>query len=458
CKSNELEEEITDIISHDKNLMALSTRKDIDSIINHVVVESKPYAWGAEIDIGIWEIAFSRENEAQEGKEYTFGTEEPITDFRFDLTWSIEGALDTFPPGDYFGSGSYSNFTLPLTRPDGREGIQMPIAGPIGTPDSWGEIRIETVNPPTANSITVKFYLICEHPRSFDDKIVFSASLTCHAEGIGQPKTYSGEAIDEMTYQDRFIGRRKRTFTLDYLEPGDTQARQAAERILAGLRRIRVYYDCEVRGMPHLRLMNTVPLTEPKANLCEKKLQVIKLVDNMQVANYTAEVGLMERKIASAVPWYWETAEHDFIINTQEQLIQTFKFVFDSEITSYKFNHNYSLDATIKWGKLWIIVTHDCHGEGSDENFDLPYSLDINVYSEQFPDVPLRFGTLTINLIEETSTSVEVEYKLAVEDSPIWDWFWPIDWLGTLSIEAQFASQSPGTDPGDAPSDQPHYP
>ncbi|GAH88639.1 unnamed protein product, partial [marine sediment metagenome] len=157
----------------------------------------------------------------------------------------------------------------------------------------------------------------CIREQHYDNAIVFSATLTCHAGGIGQPETYKGEAIDEASYQDRYIGRRKRTFTLDYLEPGDIQARQAAERILAGLRKIRTYYDCGVRGMPHLRLMDTVALTEPKADLSARKLQVIKLVDSMEVANYMGEVGLMERKIPSATPTYWETAEHDFIINTQ---------------------------------------------------------------------------------------------------------------------------------------------
>ncbi|GAH42164.1 unnamed protein product, partial [marine sediment metagenome] len=33
-----------------------------------------------------------------------------------------------------------------------------------------------------------------------------------------------------------------------------------------------------------------------------------------------------------------------------------------------------------------------------------------------------------------------------------------VDWLGTLSCHAQFASQIPGVDAGDSPLDQPHYP
>ncbi|MBA7594671.1 hypothetical protein ES703_01618 [subsurface metagenome] len=446
CKSNELEEEVTDTISHDKNLMALSTRKDIDSITNHVVVESRPYQIGADVEIGIWEITFSRRPEAEKGKEFDFVSDEFVENFRFDLTWNLQCSQWL---GDCVGFGSETNIELPFTS-------TLPLAGAIGCTKIYGHLYIEPVAF-DSNHITVKFYLDCIHDQHYDNAIVFSATLTCRAGGIGQPETYKGEAIDEASYQDRYIGRRKRTFTLDYLEPGDTQARQAAERILMGLRKIRTYYDCGVRGMPHLRLMDTVTLTEPKANLSQKKLQVIKLVDSMEVANYMGEVGLMERKIPSAVPWYWETAEQDFIINTREQLIQTFKFIFDSEIISYKFGHNYSVDAsTTPYGFVPLFPSQDCHGEGADENFDLPYTLSINVYSEQFPDIPWPLGTLTISLIEATSTSIEVQYTLEVPEAE--HWLWPIDWLGTLSVKAQFASQSPGTDGGDAPPDQPHYP
>ncbi|GAH53582.1 unnamed protein product, partial [marine sediment metagenome] len=88
--------------------------------------------------------------------------------------------------------------------------------------------------------------------------INFTVSLTCRGEGIGQPETYRGEAIDEVTYQDRYIRRRKKTFVLEYLEPGNTAARQAAFALLASLRNIQVYYNCSIRGLPYLNLMDTV--------------------------------------------------------------------------------------------------------------------------------------------------------------------------------------------------------
>ncbi|GAH43614.1 unnamed protein product, partial [marine sediment metagenome] len=71
--------------------------------------------------------------------------------------------------------------------------------------------------------------------------------------------------------------KQKKTFVLEYLEPGDTQARQAAYALLASLRKIRVYYNCSIRGLPHLRLMNTVALTAPDLELSSKNMQVIKL-------------------------------------------------------------------------------------------------------------------------------------------------------------------------------------
>ncbi|GAH56652.1 unnamed protein product, partial [marine sediment metagenome] len=135
-------------------------------------------------------------------------------------------------------------------------------------------------------------------------------------------------------------------------------------------------------------------------------------------------------------------------------LVQTHKFIFDSEILSgYRFSHSYSLDVM---SHPHFLIPIEYHGEGTDENFVLPYTLRIylEAVGREYPPAP--FGTLTISLVEETSTSIEVKYKL--EPISLFAWTWPLDWLGTLSCHVQFASQSPGTDPGDAPPDQPHYP
>ena len=457
CKSNVLETTITENISYDTNLMDISTRKDIDSIVNHVVVESKPFQLGVEVEIGQVSITFPSRSAAESGKEKQFYLDEFMKNFLFDLDWSIECMKLGFVI--CIGTGAKENFELPLRDTDGIEGIELYLSGSIFCSPSYGRLHIETVSI-DAEQIVVKSYINIHSTTAYDNIINFTSTLSCKGEGIGQPETYRGEAIDEVSYQDRFIKKQKKTFVLEYLEPGDTQARQAAYALLASLRKIRVYYDCSIRGLPHLRLMNTVALTVPDLDLSSKNMQIIKISDNMQVANYTAEIGLLERKIVTKTPFYWYPVEHDFIINTMDQLTQTIKFTFNAEIDKYNFSHIYKLFVTTS-SINEDASTRDCYGEGEDNNFDLPYTVDILVYyRKDGMDIPITFGNLEITLIEETSTSIEIKYSLAIRGG-IWApllWLFPIDWLGTLSLYVEFKSTGDIAEPGDAPPDEPHYP
>jgi len=460
CKSNALQTTITEEISHDTNLMDISTRKDIDSIVNHVVVESKPFQLGVEVEIGQVAISFLSQTFAISGAERRFFLDEFMRNFRFGLNWSIECM------GPWYlgwpvctGTGTKEDFELPLRGPDGKEGIELHLSGSLFCTDSFGRLHIETVSV-DAEQIVAKIYIDIYSPEFYNEIIDFHADLTCKGEGIGQPETYRGEAIDEVSYQDRFIKKQKKTFVLEYLEPGDTQARQAAYALLASLRKIRVYYNCFVRGLPHLRLMNTVALTVPDLDLSAKNMQVIKLSDNMQIANYMGAIELLEKKIVTKTPFYWYPVEHDFIINETSQLTQTVKFTFNAEIDKYNFSHIYKLFVTTS-ALNEDITNRDCYGEGEDDDFDLPYSVDILVYYRKWGmDIPLEFGTLTISLIEETSTSIEIQYQLEVRGG-IWSfifWLWPIDWLGTLSLYVEFKREGEIVESGNAPQDEPHYP
>ncbi|GAH43612.1 unnamed protein product, partial [marine sediment metagenome] len=190
-----------------------------------------------------------------------------------------------------------------------------------------------------------------------------------------------------------------------------------------------------------------------------------------QVANYTTEIGLLERKIVTKVPFYWFPAEHDFIINTTDQLTQTIKFGFNAEIDKYNFSHIYKLFVTKSYSWPWgdVVFAKDYYGEGEDNNFDLSYELPYTVtilvyYRKGGMDIPLEFGTLTISLVEKTSTSIEIKYILRptggdpAHPLPISYWEWPIDWLGTLSLYVEFKREGEIAEPGDAPPDEPHYP
>ncbi len=461
CKSNELETTVTEDISHDTNLMDIRTRKDIDSIINHIVVESKPYALGIEVEIGQVSITFPSRASAESGAERRFYLDEFMENFRFDLTWDIEVAKII---AICTGTGERGDFELPLRDNDGIEGIELSLSGSLFCSASYGRLHIETVSI-DAEQIVIKMYIVIHDTREYYNTINFHATLSCKGEGIGQPETYRGEAIDEVSYQDRYIKKQKKTFVLEYLEPGDTQARQAAYALLASLRKIRVYYDCSIRGLPHLRLMNTVALTAPDLELSGKNMQIIKISDNMQVANYISEIGLMERQIVTKVPFYWYPIEHDFIINQTSELIQTIKFAFNAEIDTFTCNHFYKLFvATSSLSEE--VFTKDCYGEGEDKNFTLPFSVDILVYfRKEGQDIPIMFGNLEIMLVEATSTSLEIRYELTVQTYrngvyiPSEEmWTWPIDWLGTLSLYVTFKRQGEIAEPGDAPPDEPHYP
>ncbi|GAH64871.1 unnamed protein product, partial [marine sediment metagenome] len=185
CKSNALETTVTEEISHDTNLMDISTRKDIDSIVNHVVVESKPFQLGTEVEIGQIDITFPSQTSATTGKERRFYLDEYMRNFRFDLNWNIECM------GPWYlgwpvctGTGTKENFELPLRDTDEKEGIELRLSGDLRCTNSFGRFHIETVSI-DAEQIVIKAYIDIYSPAFYNETINFSATLSCKGEGIG---------------------------------------------------------------------------------------------------------------------------------------------------------------------------------------------------------------------------------------------------------------------------------
>lgn len=445
CKSNALINSV-DSIAENTHLLSLSSRKDIDSIVNHVVVESKPWILAGERkSLGSWDIAHSKTYEADNWIEYTFEFGEYATDLIFDLNWSIT-LYNVW--GTYVGAGTEEDFTLPAD-------IRGKVRGLWG-PQTFGEMQIRTVEV-DAYHITIKFRIHWYHYEEWYTGMKFDATLTVKGITVGQPVTYIGEAVDEASFQSMWIGEKPRTFTLEYLEPGIEAAQQAAESLLSILSKLTTYYDCLVRGMPHLRLLDTVKITSAAASLSAKEMQVIKLIDSLKVGDYKTNLGLMIKTVpVVVVPDYWTPEWHEFYMRSEADETQTFTWGFRTEIIGRFFRHEWTL-------KLHHPKFAGLRGEFSGANYnieDLPYTETLKV---TFGGDPKDFADLEITLVSETPKTVKVQYKLTLKSGWEWDgysengpfgWklFLQIEYWGKLACIPDFSYEVQGT------LSLPHYP
>lgn len=438
CRSNELTS-VVDAIKDDTHLMSLSSRVDVEDIVNHVVVMSKPYLLaGDRTTLGTWSVEFTRVPRARDGEEHTFEFEY-ATELLCDLSWSMT-CQNVW--GEYIGSGIEGNFSLPLD-------LKVSVRGLWGWFD-YGEIHIETLEVDSTH-LTVKFWVEVYNARAWYSAIEFEATLTLKGFIVGQPITYVGEAIDEASFHDMWIGEKKQEFTLEYLEPGTEVAQQAAEALLSNLCKLKTYYDCLVRGMPHLRLLDTLTVTEPTALLDAKQTQVIKMVDNLKLGDYRTDLGLVVKEIpVVATPHYWTPEWYEFIISSEATASQTYTWSFNSAILGYYFRHE------------WFVTIHSpkflTERVGANYDIDLPYSEMLQIRNRE--GTLIDFVTLSITLIEATASSVEIRYSLTLAEGFDWThWSGPegvfpiaVAFVGKLACIPEFSYEVVG------PASLPHYP
>jgi len=445
CKSNELTP-VVDAIKHDTHLMSLSSRIDIEDIVNHVVVKSKPYILaGDRTTLDSWEVEFTRTGHAQDGEEHTFDFEY-ATELVCDLSWSISVSNIW---GEYIGSGTKTDLGFPVNE-------VVTVTGLWG-PQDYGEINI-TVLEVDSMHLVVKFWVHCYHFEAWYTGFLFEATLTLKGLTVGQPITYVGEAIDEASFHDMWIGEKKQEFTLEYLEPGTEVAQQAAEALISNLCKLKTYYDCQVRGMPHLRLLDTLTVTEPTALLDAKQTQVIKMVDNLKLGDYRTNLGLVVKEVpVAATPHYWTPEWYEFIINSAATATQTYTWSFRSAILGYYFKHEWFVElnsSRFPWGKIGT----SAEATGANYNVELPYSETLQVRDSSGDLVD--FATLSITLVEATAMSVEVQYSLTLLGNFDWSYFsddvrrWPIavNFVGKLACIPEFSYEVVG------PESLVHYP
>lgn len=445
CKSNRIRDAV-DTVSHDTQLINLSSRRDTDEIINHVIVESKPYQIAGErTTLDSLEINFDSRPKGEAGIEHTFYFDEYSTELVFDLTWSLEVQKLA---GTYMGSGDKEDFTLPLMEEVWVKG------GLFGSNVKYGKIYIQ-VSEADSLHIVLKFWVDCIHPKDwYNTPYDFSATLTVKGITIGQPITYIGEAIDEASFHDMWIGEKRRTFTFEYLEPGIDIAQQAAESLLSIFHKLPTYYDCEVRGMPHLKLLDTVKVTEPTANLLETEMQVIKLVDNMRIGDYKTNLGLMVKEVpVIKAPSYWTPEWQEVEIYSEATDHGQLGWNFDSRIIGYSFR----LEWKVEFNSPFFPKAPE--HSGADYNIaDLPY--DVTIQGLTPAENLIDLGILQIRLSAAAESWVEIDYTFTLAENWTWDDYetfdarWRVDPRLTIKIACipEFSYETVG------PEDLPHYP
>jgi len=408
CKSNRIRNAV-DTVSYDTQLINLSSRRDTDEIVNHVIVESKPYQIAGErTTLDTLDVDFNSRPKSETGIEHTFYFDEYTTELVFDLTWSLECESAWGGTIPYTGSGSKENFTLPLE-------LQIRVKGGLfGNSHDYGKIWIQTLEVDSLH-VAMKFWVECYHSKDwYNTPFDFSATLTINGITIGQPITYIGEAVDEASFHAMWIGEKRKTFTFEYLEPGIDIAQQAAESLLSIFHKLPTYYDCEVRGMPHLRLLDTVEVTEPTANLLEIEMQTIKLVDNMRVGNYKTSLGLVLKEVpVIKAPDYWTPEWQEVEISHEATEEGSIEWSFDSRIIGYSFR--------LEWETEFhsFYFPDSPQNSGADYNIaDLPYEVTIQGLDRNGELVD--FGTLQISLNTTTDFYVKIDYNFDLAEN--WSW------------------------------------
>jgi len=148
-----------------------------------------------------------------------------------------------------------------------------------------------------------------------------------------------------------------------------------------------------------------------------------------------------------ATPAYWTPEWHTFEIRSAAQISQTYTWTFRSEMIGYSLRHTWEADLL---GDI-----PDASGEHGE--ISLPFSEDIQVRKED--GTLLTLGQLDITLVSETTTSVQVNYKLTLADGWKWSTWWPHGYwngiaafIGKLACIPEFSYEAGG------PLALPHYP
>ncbi|GAI96559.1 unnamed protein product, partial [marine sediment metagenome] len=188
---------------------------------------------------------------------------------------------------------------------------------------------------------------------------------------------------------------------------------------------------------------------------------VIKLVDNLKIADYKTNLGLMIKTVpVVAVPYYWTPEWHEFYMRSEADEIQTFTWGFRTEIIGRFFRHEWTLKihSPMFPGEMFT-------GEFSGANYnieDLPYTETFRVTPKEGD--PEDFADLEITLVSETSKIVQVQYKLTLKPNWHWDGYsipsilvpiWlplQVEYWGKLACIPDFSYEARGT------LSLPHYP
>jgi len=110
---------------------------------------------------------------------------------------------------------------------------------------------------------------------------------------------YIGEAKDEPSIYRTYLGERKREFSFAFITAEDAQ--EVAEELLAQNKRVKVYYDCKVRGNPYVNLLDKCYLTAPKCSVTNLECQIIRIDHTVEAGRWITILGMVAELIQSPV-------------------------------------------------------------------------------------------------------------------------------------------------------------
>lgn len=109
---------------------------------------------------------------------------------------------------------------------------------------------------------------------------------------------YVGEAKDEPSIYRTFLGERKKEFSFDFITADEVE--ELARELLEQNKRLKVYYDCTVRGNPYVNLLDKCLLTAPKCSVTNLQCQVIKVHHTVEAGHWVTILGLVAELVQEA--------------------------------------------------------------------------------------------------------------------------------------------------------------
>lgn len=131
---------------------------------------------------------------------------------------------------------------------------------------------------------------------------------------------YVAVAMDEPSVYETFLGERKREFSFPFIT--SLEAQEVADELLAQNKRLKVYYDCKLRGNPYIHLLDKSILTAPKCSVSNLQCQIVRV-------DHTVEAG------------HWET-----IVSVVADLVQVAKIMHLDKVPPDHLNAGYYIDQT----------------------------------------------------------------------------------------------------------------